>query len=89
MIAATLLLGLVILAAGVYAVAYVAHETKWNQRERQIRWGGPADRTLPDRLAQYQIEAEHPDEYISTMPIEGKPYYQSEPTVWDNPKEQA
>lgn len=87
MIAALVLLAAIATWAVAYAIGFAVHEWKWTQRERQIRWGGPADRTLPDRLAQYQIEAEHPDEYITMRPIEGKPYYQSEPTVWDNPKE--
>lgn len=68
MTAVLVVIGLAALLGAVYAAGFAVHEWKWTQRERQIRWGGPADRTLPDRLAQYQIEAEHPEETIT--PIE-------------------
>lgn len=52
-------------------VAYVLHEWKWGHRERQVRWGGPAEKSLADRLTEYQIEAEHPDEVVkATNPNE-------------------
>lgn len=53
-------------AVVIFVAVYLAQEWRWSRREREIRWGGPADRTLPDRLAQYQIEAEHPEESITT-----------------------
>lgn len=72
MIAALVVLCVILAAVAIYAIAYALHEVKWTRRERQVRWGGPADKSLADRLAEYAIDAEHPDEMIQmTNPKEG------------------
>lgn len=65
MIAALVILSTLLAAAALYAISYAVYEWRWARRERLVRFGGPANRTLADRLAAYQIEPDHPEEHIN------------------------
>lgn len=61
-------LGAVCAAIITLVVAYIVHEIRWTRREQQVRFGGPANRTLADRLAEHQIEPGDPAEWIVINP---------------------